>query len=65
MRRLPARLDAPGTSSWTAGMKYCGDLDAYGHKDWRMPTNAELNVLFQNRAAIGGFNETGSYPAGR
>jgi hypothetical protein len=24
--------DAPGTYSWTAGMKYCADLDAYGHK---------------------------------
>ena len=27
-----------------------------------MPTKGELNALFQNRAAIGGFNETGLYP---
>jgi hypothetical protein len=54
--------DAPGTYSWTAGMKYCGHLNAYGHKDWRMPTKGELNVLFQNQAAIGGFNEAGWHP---
>jgi len=29
-----------------------------------VPTKAELNVLFNNRAAIGGFNVSGSNPAG-
>jgi hypothetical protein len=38
--------------------KYCG------HQDWRVPTKAELNVLFNNRAAIGGFVISGSHPAG-
>jgi len=45
-------------------LKYAAKLNAYGHKDWRVPTKSELNVLFQNRAAIGGFNETGSRPGG-
>lgn len=36
------------------GRKLCG------HEDWRVPTKNELNVLFNNRAAIGGFNESGS-----
>ncbi len=36
-----------------------------GHNDWRMPTKNELNVLFNNRAAIGGFSESGLPPAGR
>jgi hypothetical protein len=35
-----------------------------GHDDWHLPMQAELNVLFNNRAAIGGFNVTGSHPAG-
>jgi hypothetical protein len=39
-------------------------MDAYGHQDWRVPTRAELNVLFQNRGAIGNFNTSGSTPAG-
>ena len=34
-----------------------------GHDDWRVPTRAELNVLFNNRAAIGGFNESASPPS--
>lgn len=35
-------------------------FNPYGHRDWRMPTKRELNVMFQNRAAIGGFDTTGS-----
>jgi hypothetical protein len=36
----------------------------YGHDDWRVPTKAELNVLFNNRGAIGGFSVSGSTHAG-
>jgi hypothetical protein len=56
--------DTPRTRNWKADMQYASKLDAHGHKDWRVPTKNELNVLFNNRAAIGGFNGTGSYPAG-
>jgi hypothetical protein len=43
---------------------YAAKLDAYGHHDWRVPTKNELQVLFNNRAVIGGFNATGSPAAG-
>ncbi len=56
--------DAPGIYSWSDGKAYCEDLEAGGHKDWRLPKEDELNKLFKNRVAMGGFNETGSYPAG-
>jgi hypothetical protein len=56
--------DAPEPMEWAEAMKYAKDLDAHGHQDWRVPTKGELNVLFNNRAAIGGFNVTGSHPAG-
>ena len=56
--------DAPLTYTFNQAQKYAEQLDAHGHKDWRAPTKAELNVLFKNRAAVGGFNESGSYPAG-
>jgi len=56
--------DAPLTMKFNKAQKYAAKLDAHGHQDWRVPTKAELNVLFNNRAAIGGFNATGSYPAG-
>jgi len=56
--------DAPEPMKWNEALKYAKDLDAHGHQDWRVPTKDELNVLFNNRAAIGGFNVTGSNPAG-
>jgi hypothetical protein len=51
--------DAPLTCTFNEARKYATKLDAHGHKDWRVPSKAELNALFQNRAAIGGFDETG------
>ena len=62
-----APADAPLTMKWKAAMKYAAKLDAYGHHDWRVPTKAELNVLYENRdkgALKGTFNVTGSHPAG-
>jgi hypothetical protein len=59
---IPA--DAPLTMKFNQAKEYAAKLNAHGHQDWRMPTKAELNVLFNNRAAIGGFDISGSYPAG-
>jgi hypothetical protein len=56
--------DTTLTMKWRQANEYAANLDAYGHKDWRVPTPGELNVLFQNRAAIQGFNLTGKYPEG-
>lgn len=57
-------IDASLTMTFNEAQKYASNLDAHGHRDWHVPTKAELNVLFNNRAAIGGFNLTGSPPAG-
>jgi hypothetical protein len=56
--------DATLTMKFNDAQEYADKLDAHGHKDWRVPTEDELNVLFNNRAAIGGFDLSGSYPAG-
>ena len=56
--------EASLTMTFNDAQKYAAQLDAHGHQDWHVPTKAELNVLFNNRAAIGGFNVTGSDPAG-
>ena len=57
-------VDAPLTYTFNQAKEYAARLDAHGHHDWRVPTKGELNVLFRNRAAIGGFDESGSDPAG-
>ena len=56
--------DAPLTMTFNDAVSYAKKLDAHGHTDWHVPTKGELNVLFNNRAAIGGFNVSGSDPAG-
>jgi hypothetical protein len=58
--------DAPLTFTFKEAQKYAEGVNArkqFGHNDWRVPTKNELNVLFNNRAAIGGFDVGGSGPA--
>jgi Protein of unknown function (DUF1566) len=60
-------LDAELTLTFNDASAYAANLNAQehlGHDDWRVPTKAELNALFNNRAAIGGFDESGSNPSG-
>jgi len=62
-----ALLAALGTSPTPApyvAARHCDNLTAHGHSDWYLPARNELNVLYTNRAAIGGFNLSGSAPAG-
>ena len=61
--------DAPLSGIGQAGtyaeaQEYAKNLDAHGHKDWRVPTKRELSVLFNNRAKIGNFVPGGEYPSG-
>ena len=48
--------DAPLAYTFNAAVKYVDELNRkeyLGHRDWRIPTKNELNVLFNNRAVIG------------
>jgi hypothetical protein len=59
--------DATMSMDFNAAAKYAKKLKAHGHNDWRVPSKAELNVLFQNRekgALKGALNLTGSLPDG-
>ena|SRR5579862_1505011 len=47
--------DAPFQMEFVEAQEYAAQLDTHGHQDWRVPTKAELNVLFNNSAAVGGF----------
>jgi Protein of unknown function (DUF1566) len=53
--------DAPETYTFKEATRYAKKLDAHGHKDWRIPSERELTVLFNNRGAIGAFNSSGLY----
>jgi len=51
--------DAPLTHTFNGAAEYAMQLNAenyLGYHDWRVPTNSELNVLFNNRAVISGFH---------
>lgn len=66
MYALPADLPLILTFNEAAQhAKTINRVKAHGHDDWRVPTKNELNVLFNNRAAIGGFKANVSDPSGR
>jgi hypothetical protein len=60
-----APADAPMSMDFNLAAKYAKGLQVGDKKDFRVPSKAELNVLFQNRekgALKGTFNLTGSLP---
>ncbi len=44
-----------GCSQAGIAARICGDLVLNGYSDWYLPSKEELNLVFQNRSAIGGF----------
>src|SRR3990170_7307205 len=51
--------DAGLTMTFNKAKEYASKLDAHGHKDWRVPTDSELDVLLMNQetgALKGTFN---------
>jgi hypothetical protein len=47
---------------WRYACQYAARLTAHGHADWRIPTRAELDVLFWHRLEIGSFRAPGLWP---
>ncbi|MFH0866073.1 MAG: DUF1566 domain-containing protein [Bacteroidota bacterium] len=50
-----AIVSSQGSGSYAA--KLCADLVMNGYSDWYMPSKDELNKLYINKNAIGGFTE--------
>jgi Protein of unknown function (DUF1566) len=56
--------DAPLEMTFNQAINYCANLDAHGHRDWRLPASGELDEMFKNRATIGGFDLSPSDDSG-
>ena len=51
--------------AWYAAATTCNNLSYGGYTTgWYLPAQNELNLLFVNRVAIGGFDVSGNYPPG-
>ena len=53
--------DAGQMLSWKKAGEFAAGLDMHGHKDWRVPTQNELEILYRLRHRIPGFSMTGWY----
>ena len=57
---IAATADYNGVLNWQGAMDYCNGLDVGTYDDefnWYLPSVFELNILYENRAAIGGFTD--------
>ncbi len=54
---IAAKADLPGGNNytWEAAKKACKELNENGYNDWYLPSKDELNHLYINRSAVGGF----------
>jgi hypothetical protein len=62
MPMYTTRKDSGFDVEWDEAMDHAANFGAHGHRDWRVPTKAELKVLFKNHVAIGGFGPRNSRP---
>ena len=55
---IAAEADLPGGDkyTWEAARKACDELSEHDCIDWRLPSKEELNQLYLNRSAVGGFS---------
>jgi hypothetical protein len=62
--------DASLKLTFNKAAEYAAQLNqqnAFGHNDWRVPTDTELNLLYQNKdkgALMGSFNQNVYYQTG-
>jgi len=57
-----ANTAALAALSDTLAAKYCQNLDMHGKDDWYLPARAELIIMYNNGALIGGFDLSNVYP---
>jgi hypothetical protein len=58
---VAAAKDLANPMEYNQSKKACADLILNGFDNWRLPTKNELNLLYDNRNKIGGFDMTYVY----
>ena len=56
MRLVPAQLLGYRHLAYAA--KICNDKVIAGYSDWFLPSRRELELMYENKAMIGGFSDT-------
>ena len=52
---IAAKRDISGEADWNEAMDLCKEYSNGGYSNWRLPTDKELDLLFQQKNTIGGF----------
>jgi|TARA_B110000091_G_scaffold199978_1_gene230307 hypothetical protein len=52
---IAATADYNGTLNWDDAVSYCNGLTVGQYDDWYLPSKFELNLLYEQQTAIGGF----------
>ncbi|NTW52029.1 MAG: DUF1566 domain-containing protein [Chlorobiaceae bacterium] len=52
---VASRQDLGNGTTWEKAVQLCQEYRAGGFSDWRLPSKAELNRLYANKIAVGGF----------
>jgi hypothetical protein len=58
---VSAQKDLPEPMNYNQSKIACADLVLNGFDNWRLPTKNELNLLYEKRYEIGGFDMTYVY----
>ena len=52
---VASKHDLSGEADWDEAMDFCSQYTAGGFTDWRLPTDTELNLLYQQKDKLGEF----------
>ena len=54
---ISSSYSSAGVLNWDDAMSYCADYTVGQYDDWHLPSKDELNKLYENKTAIGGFTD--------
>lgn len=52
---IASKHDLSGEADWNEAIEFCEAYEAGGFKDWRLPTDSELDLLYRQQKIVGEF----------